>query len=544
MRVNKYAIVCVLILLLLTTIAMQSINQAKASSNQFGWDNGNGYAAEIHACAAGITNAWTEDFTDWDLNANPPNTNGWGVNYNWVSGVEYPTIPGDGNPNGGVNLHAACSNDGTQCAIWNNFPLSSYACITEYVQFSQLDGVWNGGSVSIMALQGAPWPSPWDNQAVAIVTDANGYPCWTLQVNGGYSNTVYSSDEVYTGQWYMVTLYRDVASGYAALYVDGYEEAYSYVSTSDQGAWVYGTGITWQTGDGTNQLLVGDIQLQLSGDPTVYDEDALVQTAANQIFTLFSNTGYYGHLENYMYNNYYSGSTQSNVLGDIYRDETAYPYSAFLYIGHGGNPSLGGHTHYDFITGGSAGQDLTYLPTVYDFQVNGQLSNVDHYMTFLFVCFDGTEKGSYIGGPYPVYGMPYSWSNGRITSTDGYQASGLGSGPDTSGYSLISFQLASPMLSVPISFGAGNGNYHQLYKDWLVFYYYALLGLGYTVNQALNWASSMTGYGNFNSFPSYNGGSGNLVWWRMPGMSSSNWNPSIMREYGDGNIRIAPYSPW
>ena len=530
MRGSKYAVVCVLMLLLVTTIAFQGLKQVNASSNQFGWDNGWGYAAEIHASAAGTTTAWTETFSDW-------NVNGWGINPNTVDGVNYPYAQYDGNPYGGWDLAVACDTDQTQNAIWNNFPSSSTADVTEYVEFLQLDGVSNGGSIQIMAEQGAPWPSPCNSQAIAMVTDYYGYPCWTLQVSGSYSNTVYGYDQVSTGVWYQVELIRDVASGYAALYVDGYQEAYTSISTSDYATWVFGAGIPWQVGSGTNQLLITDVNEAVTGDPTVYTEDTLVQTAANQIFTLYSNTGYYGHLENYMYNDYYSGSTQSNVLGDINRDESAYPYSAFLYIGHGGNPSLGGYTHYDFIAGGNAGQDYTNLPTVYDFQVNGQLSSIDHYMTFLFVCFDGGALGGYIGGSFPVYGMPYSWTNGRISSTNGYAAA------DTSGYSLISFYLASPMLSVPISFGSGGGTYNQLYKDWLVFYYYALLDYGYTVNQALDWASAMTGYSNFYAFPSYNGGNGNQVWWNIPGMGVG-WYQSIMREYGDGNIRLAPYSPW
>jgi len=306
--------------------------------------------------------------------------------------------------------------------------------------------------------------------------------------------------------------------------------------------WAFDTGICWQSGNGNNQLLVTDITENVNGDPTVYVEDSYVQTAADQIFTLFSNTGYYGHLENYMQNDN-SYSTYANVLGDIYRDETAYPYSTFLYMGHGGNGPAGGDTHYFFIPGGDATQDFIGLPHVWDSEINQELYFGDHYFVFLWVCFNGGANGGIDNDGY-TYGMPYSWTYGSIASSDGYQAGRLGNGPDSSGYSFISFQDASPMLSTYIGNGPDYGNMYQYYKYWLVFFYDGLLYYGDTVNQALDWASTMLYYSNFNSLPSYNGGWGNSVWWNGGGGQNPGWYSSIMREYGDGNIRIAPYSPW
>jgi len=66
--------------------------------------------------------------------------------------------------------------------------------------------------------------------------------------------------------------------------------------------------------------------------------------------------------------------------------------------------------------------------------------------------------------------------------------------PSTSGYTWIGFSGASPWLIEEIKT-------NQLYKHWLVFFYYYALSGQYSVQQALNQASQQVGYSNFASSP-------------------------------------------
>ena len=335
---------------------------------------------------------------------------------------------------------------------------------------------------------------------------------------------------------------RDVTNGYAALYINGNLEAQEYRAMTNP-TWTLDVGIGWQNGSGYNELRVDDITETVSGNPTAAYEDSYVQAAADQIFSVFANTGAYYHLENYMqYDNSYS--TYSNILADIQEDDNTYnfPYATFLYMGHGECSSgIDGYNHYAFYAGGDAGQDPGSLTPVYDSEIQGQLSYVDHYFVFLWVCFDGNELGGLCSPPYPfgyTWGMPYSWTNGAIWSGDGFASS------DSSGYCLISFQGESPMLCLPIGNDASQQNPNQLYEYWLAMYYWYLTN-DYSVHDALNDASYNAGYNNFSNFPSYNNGNGNMIWWTgTPGMAPTGWYSGVMRVYGDSNTRLAPWGPW
>lgn len=270
-------------------------------------------------------------------------------------------------------------------------------------------------------------------------------------------------------------------------------------------------------------------------NPSVQYEDNYVQWAASDIFGQFANsTNIYGHLENYMLNNH-SYTNVTNVNDGISEGASSYQYATFLYIGHNAMATIGGVQHYGFLAGGNAGDNSTTIPAVWDVDVYSDLQQVisDYHFVFLWVCNDGDELGHNNQWPNPPNGMPYTWSQGNISSTDGYV------GSDTSGYSLISFENASPMLCENITYQGGPST-NSLYKQWLVFFYYYLLN-GYNVNNALNDATISAQVGNdFSAFPVYNNGNGREVWWNgaddlghPPG-----WYPSQIRVYGQGTIYL------
>ena len=182
MHRNKYAIVCVLTLILTMIISSPSIHQVKANSNQFGWDNGNWFASEIHASAAGIWTGWTEDFENW-------NENGWG--YDTINGGTFNVQTDSYAHSPTHDMIVSCSSDSSQAAMFNNFPFSGYADVVVYIKFSQLTNLGYGGSMEIVDLQGGPVPYEYQESAVAAVTYPYGAPVWTLRTyQGGKSETL------------------------------------------------------------------------------------------------------------------------------------------------------------------------------------------------------------------------------------------------------------------------------------------------------------------------------------------------------------------
>jgi hypothetical protein len=144
--------------------------------------------------------------------------------------------------------------------------------------------------------------------------------------------------------------------------------------------------------------------------------------------------------------------------------------------------------------------------------------------------------------------MPYCWTQGLIgnNNPDGY------SDPNDSDYCLIGFDGVSPRLEEEHN-GPSN-----LYKQWLVFFYYYALENGLSVNDALDEASYMQGFDDFtqtrfyNKGPNYPQGGGNPTYedtyfqgirdpenpeeW-LEGFEPG-WFDTWMRVYGDGDYYI------
>lgn len=98
---------------------------------------------------------------------------------------------------------------------------------------------------------------------------------------------------------------------------------------------------------------------------------------------------------------------------------------------------------------------------------------------FLWSCFQGAEIGGRHDDGY-VYGMPYSWLGGSVTSTDGYNY------PDASNKCFIGFNETAPQLEF-MSYGGNE-------SDFIMNFYMAAVCCGkyYSLNAALDYASFTT----------------------------------------------------
>jgi hypothetical protein len=223
-------------------------------------------------------------------------------------------------------------------------------------------------------------------------------------------------------------------------------------------------------------------------------------------------------------------------MSDIDRGESQSPlypiqaFASFLYIGHNAFQS-GDVNHYGFLGHGKGLQeDSPYIDRIWDANIFWQIYSYNHHCVFLWVCRSGDELGGYTY-PYEVNGMPFCWTHGSISSENGFTS------PDYSGYSFISFENMSPMISAYLDPTISS----LLHKHWLVYFYYALLQTGRTVNQALNYASQLCDYSSgFAQTKLCQGGDQ-----YFPGSSALDppydepiWVYSKMRIYGDGTMIV------
>ena len=238
--------------------------------------------------------------------------------------------------------------------------------------------------------------------------------------------------------------------------------------------------------------------------------------------------------------NYVQGA--SDEIFGVFSSKTVYWWT-FLYIGHH-QYSYGTPSHYGFFMNGY-GQWLgtgSTVPSLWDHNIRSYAQD-NHHFVFLWVCRNGNERGNDNSPPALPNGMPNCWTMGLIGPGNGVpiSQSGTGSGyenPDGSGYCLISFQDASPLLSYRLDPSRPN----QLHKHWLVFFYYWALyndidGLNaYRVNEALSIASIYAGYSaGFWQTGLYQG---TYTWWPGGDGQEEGSYPSAMRVFGDGNIYL------
>ena len=125
-----------------------------------------------------------------------------------------------------------------------------------------------------------------------------------------------------------------------------------------------------------------------------------------------------------------------------------------------------------------------------------------HRLAVMWVCNGGTSTTD---------ASPQAWNN-----------------PSTSGYTWIGFSGASPWL---IEYIKPN----QLYKHWLVFFYYYALNGSDSVQDALNDAARQVGYSDFASSP-LGSGSYSTYWLYSPSGSYS----GQMRALGDPSGTYLP----
>lgn len=215
-------------------------------------------------------------------------------------------------------------------------------------------------------------------------------------------------------------------------------------------------------------------------------------TAFTQIANLFSQKRIWVYYYGYWYNagpsygevqNWGSSATPNNVYAQIDHDNIYHSqFSTVLYVGHGGPDGFYVHTDYP--------NDPYTYPTLTSFNVirSHTQSSPAHQFVFMWVCKGGNNspEGS------PSAWDPLWWSNP----------------PAYPPYTWIGFVDASPWLLDQMS--AGN-----IFRYWLVFFYYYALNGYYSVMDALNLASVATGFQDFGS--SVLGGSGRYwTYWPYP----------------------------
>jgi hypothetical protein len=208
-------------------------------------------------------------------------------------------------------------------------------------------------------------------------------------------------------------------------------------------------------------------------------------TAFTQISDLFADTTAYYWNEAYQWWFYYgpaygevtnwgSGAVPNNVYAKI-DDANSYhsEFSTVLYVGHGG--PLGFYLHSN--DPNNASNPPTPYATFANIASHTQ-SSPAHRFAFMWVCMGGenSPQGS------PSAWNPLYWSN-----------------PSTYGpYTWIGFDGASPWLIDGMGTYGAYGQ-ENIYRYWLVFFYYFALDGSYSVMDALNLASQATGFSNYGS---------------------------------------------
>lgn len=188
----------------------------------------------------------------------------------------------------------------------------------------------------------------------------------------------------------------------------------------------------------------------------------------------------YGQLLSYDHNWYWSTMTYKiqNAENDAYHST-----AEVFYYGHMGMQLIPGTGTYRYAFHQSGEQTGAEPSNIWDYMIYSY--TVDNYdFALLWVC----NNANTIGGTSPsTHGMPYCWFH-RTLGENGYSPGDGGSD------CFISFTGASPCI------GDGMGTYgpytENLYKHWLVFFYYFALN-GYSIKGALEQASYMVGYNNY-----------------------------------------------
>jgi hypothetical protein len=186
--------------------------------------------------------------------------------------------------------------------------------------------------------------------------------------------------------------------------------------------------------------------------------------AAPQIYVWNEWCGYYpigpswGRVENHGDATYWS-TVSSSISYDLsYHSD----FSAVLYIGHGTQDAFYEHGDNDNVQ-----PDLDYYNDIH----NLNLYSSTYRLAFMWVCS---------GDNYP-YSSEYAWNPLALSDPNTY-------GP----FTWIGFHDESPWLTE--SMNSGN-----IYKNWLIFFYYFATIPGNSISDALNIASYYTGFGYYSA---------------------------------------------
>ena len=220
-----------------------------------------------------------------------------------------------------------------------------------------------------------------------------------------------------------------------------------------------------------------------STDWLMHDNDLdQVEYAFPQIYNLFLQQNVYGQLQNYK-----SQTTGTLVRNQIYDMDTNHDWSTVFYYGHYNTRSVGlawPDYSYGFSEQAPQAQQSPAPSTIWDstdvYVSHAATSN--HKFVFLWVCNNGNNAGS----TNPVRGMPFAWTKQPSLNPNGY---------DAREYCVISFYNFSVTLMEGMgTFGDyGLGGTENIYKFWLVWFYYFALN-GYSIHGALDQASIICGW--------------------------------------------------
>lgn len=218
---------------------------------------------------------------------------------------------------------------------------------------------------------------------------------------------------------------------------------------------------------------------------TEHDIDQ-VNYAFPQIYGFFENQisywtsdPIYGHLWNFAHQ-----TITGNLINQLRDCDLGHSYATFFYYGHYAIRNIGlDWPEYSYGFHEQAAPSAAEPPVIWD---NGVIFNNtwsgNFYFVFLWVCEDGRIQG----GWNPPHGMPFCWTK-HILSPDGYGTERIPGNPDGDSYCFIGFEGASPCLNEEM--GTIYQGVDNIYKFWLVFFYFYALEGQLSIKDSLDAAS-------------------------------------------------------
>lgn len=243
---------------------------------------------------------------------------------------------------------------------------------------------------------------------------------------------------------------------------------------------------------------------------SMYDQIQQEQWGADAVCDMlqymFSNAGYNTT------NHCGSETTKNTILANTENDEDDFDFVTVFHFGH-----MYGANRYQGNNGGDSGDYVSYTDI-------GPLTEGKTFFAWMWTCESAQDWPD-------CTGLPSAWSNNVNMSNNAYYD------PDSSSNCYIGFSWASPTLNNAT--GSFKDHPGALGMDFITWFYFFAVTYRYTINDALNLASSRVFSASYGSSPLYQGFQ---TWWPIdygPGMHKG-WYPGTMRVYGNGNLRFGP----